>query len=473
MVKKIVPWEFQTKAVKRALAAMRKGQRALIVSPGGSGKTVMVGLLVLAAARARKRVLLISHRREILMQTYEHLVLMGVPEKEIGLIYGEARPDLVRPHARIQLASVQTLILRKHLPPADVVIVDECHRVMAPAYLRLVSHYKNAAHVGLTATPFRLDGVGLGNYYERMFIAATPPELIKAKRLAEPVIYSAMEHMQPNLESVRIARGDYLTSDLEPRVMKTEIIGGLPEHWAAHAKGLRSMTFGLTIAHSKAINDRYLASGIRSGHVDGDMSRRARDAVILRFKTGQLDMLCSCEILIEGFDLPDCDAVSHARPTMSLCIVLQQAARALRYNRGRTPVLLDHARLFPVFGLPYAERPYTLTTGPMSSRIRNPGAIRICQNNECSRIFRAEDDMCPGCGEQYVEPLGSHGGGGGGGGGRRGLPDEVEGSLSPYADADKAAVRKRLEAYAKENNLSKQWVDEVIAIYVGFRECAA
>jgi superfamily II DNA or RNA helicase len=466
-MKAIVPWPFQKKTVRRALAAMADGKRTLIVSPGGSGKTVMAGMLVLAAARKARRVLMISHRREILRQTYDHLIRMGISERDVGLIYGDAPFALVRPAARIQIASVQALFLRERPPRADVVIVDECHRVMAPGYLRLVGRYKRSRHIGLTATPFRLDGVGLGNFYEEMIIAATPPELIAQKRLARPVIFSAMERAQPDLRSVRIARGDYLATDLEPKVMRPEIVGGLAEHWSRHARGRRSMSFGVTIAHSKAMDAKYRAAGIRSEHVDGEMPRRQRDEIITGFRKGAFDMLCSCDLLIEGFDLPECDVAVLARPTTSLAIVLQQSARVMRYHKGPRPVLLDHARLFPIFGLPDAERPYELTKGHMSPAIRNPEPIRICSDPNCLHVFRAGEPECPECGAAARAPEPTVGGGGGGG--RLGIPLEIEGTLTRYSEAEKQALTERLEAYAKEAGLPRAWIDQVLALWVGMR----
>lgn len=465
--KRIVPWPFQTKAVRDALTALSAGKRVLLVSPGGSGKTVMAGMLVLWAARTGKRVLMISHRRQILRQTYDLLKIMGVPEEDIGLIYGDAPAAMVRPRARVQIASAQALCRMDVRPKAEIVIVDECHRVLAPGYLKLVERYESAMHVGLTATPFRLDGVGLGHFYDHQIIAAQPSELIRAKLLAEPRIFGAMDQCQPDLRSVRIARGDYLAADLEPRVMRQAIIGGIPEHWAKRARGKQSMAFALSIAHSKAIDARFRAAGIRSDHVDGTMSHKQRDAIIDDFKRGHLQVLCSCELLIEGFDLPECDAVVLARPTTSLGIVLQQSARAMRYHKGLRPVLLDHARLFPWFGIPDGDRPYVLTKGRMTPEIRNPEPIRMCSNQECNLIYRANGDVCPECGAEHVkvpdspEREGGHG--------RIGIPEEIAGDLKEYSDADRIALKKRVEDYATKNQLPQEWVTNVLAMWVGFR----
>jgi superfamily II DNA or RNA helicase len=465
--KAITPWPFQVKAVRAAIAAVSAGKRVLLVSPGGSGKTVMAGMLTLWAAGTDKRVLLISNRREILRQTYKHLTIMGVPEHDIGLIYGDAPEEMVRPRARVQIASIQSLFQLAVLPAAEILIVDECHRVLAPGYLKLVERYKRAVHVGLTATPFRMDGVGLGNFYNHMVVAAKPSELIEAKLLAEPKIFTAMDEFQPNLRSVRIARGDYLPADLEPRVMRPEIIGGLPDHYALRARDRQGMTFALSIAHSKATDAKYRGSGIRSEHVDGAMPRRRRDRIIDEFKRGHIQMLNSCDLLTEGFDLPDCDAVLLARPTTSLGVVLQQSARAMRYNKGIRPVILDHARLFPWFGMPDADRPYTLGKGRMTPDVLHPEPVRMCQNPECGLIYRGNGDGCPECGAEYVKPPSDTGNGGGHH--RTLIPAELAGELKEYSLADRLDMKARLEAYAKEQQLPEQWVNDVLAMWVGVR----
>ncbi|MGW8178192.1 MAG: DEAD/DEAH box helicase family protein, partial [bacterium] len=145
---------YQQEAVERLRDSYRnRNQRVVLVSPTGSGKTVIASNIIeRATMKNGGRVLFIAHRREIIDQTSKKLAEIGIPH---GVMMGDdGRRD---PNAPVQVASIQTLIRRK-LPPTDFIIIDECHLSLAVSYQKVMCHYEDTPVLGLTATPWRTDG---------------------------------------------------------------------------------------------------------------------------------------------------------------------------------------------------------------------------------------------------------------------------------------------------------------------------
>jgi DNA repair protein RadD len=202
---------YQEDDVAKIEAALDAGAKVLYVLPTGAGKTVVAAAIVEQAVQAGKRVLMLTHRREILRQTSFKLPF------EHGLIMAGLNIDLSYP---IQIASIQTLWARcmrtdkVSLPAADVIIIDEAHHVAAETWRLIFEAYPNARCIGLTATPCRGDGRGLGNYFDRIIEGPQIPELIAQKFLVSTLYYAPAS---PNLKGVETRQGDYAVNQLADR----------------------------------------------------------------------------------------------------------------------------------------------------------------------------------------------------------------------------------------------------------------
>ena len=170
--------DYQRNAVDRVKAALDK--RPILVAPTGSGKTVMAVALVQELGLPT---LWLAHRKELIDQAASHL-------QSLGLWCGRIMSGYpTEPLAPVQVASVQTLV-RRAMPPAKLIIIDESHHATAGSYSRVLENYPNASVAGLTATPFRLDGRGLGDVFGEIVVAAYSDDLCKAGVLHDPKVYA-------------------------------------------------------------------------------------------------------------------------------------------------------------------------------------------------------------------------------------------------------------------------------------------
>ena len=174
-------WPFQHDIIAEFDRCVAAGdRRIMLVAPTGSGKTVIGGGIINKFAAVRKFVLVLAHRREIITQTSRKLRNIAIPH---GIIMA-GTPS--RPLENVQVAAIQTLHRRAigaeimELPPADLLVIDEAHHCPATTYKKIIDAYPDAILLGLTATPCRGDGRGLGGIFESMIECPQVAELIAA-----------------------------------------------------------------------------------------------------------------------------------------------------------------------------------------------------------------------------------------------------------------------------------------------------
>lgn len=407
--------DFQLDTMIEAYKALERHQRALLVSPTGSGKTVMAAGLIAKFLDEERRVLFLAPRRELIHQTCDKLdaSLGWAHGRDYGVIMAGvegARDFLYLP---LQVASKDTLTARARrgalpYPRADVVIVDEAHLSMAETWQKLLQHYADQGTqiLGLTATPCRQGGKGLGGFWRGMVQAPSVQELINLGFLVPGTYYAPT---LPDLAAVRTdyRRGDFNVDDLENVMNGNAILGDVVEHWLRLAGGRRTVVFACSVKHSIALTERFLDAGVRAEHVDGMFDSAERDGVFKRFRAGDTQVLVNCALATYGFDLPELDCVVLARPTKSLALHLQMLGRGLRPAEGKQDCLvLDHAG--NVNRLGFAEDPQPWSLDPDDSvldrkeREREKSAkekadAKQITCGQCRHIFTGTR-TCPKCG---------------------------------------------------------------------------
>lgn len=392
---------YQDDVIARVHARVEAGDRRLIiVAPTGSGKTVVSSKMVHDAERAGKRVLFIVHRRELIHQTSQKLYAMGV---DAGIIAAGFNP---RPLVPVQIAGVQSLYVRAiqsstiSLPPADLVVVDECHHATARTWRRIIDSYPEAAVVGLTATPCRGDGRGLGAIFQAMVECPSIERLIKDGFLVGTKVYAPNK---PDLSKVKVTAGDYNEKQIAEIMDEAKLVGDVVVHWHRHATGRKTVVFATTVAHAAHLAGEFNRAGVAAAFISGETPAAERDGVIAKLASGALDAIVNCGVLTEGFDLPEISCIVLARPTKSVGLYRQMVGRGLRTAEGKSECLvLDHAGCTLEHG--FIDEPIEWTLAPDKraqrpvQKAREKGrAPKLADCPECSAVIWSGQG-CGSCG---------------------------------------------------------------------------
>jgi DNA repair protein RadD len=238
---------YQIDVIAEIEAAIAVGERRiLLVAPTGSGKTVIAAALIAATPR---RALVVAHRREIVNQTSAKLTARGTQH---GIIQAGDDKKL-RPMAAVQVASIQTLHARAIrsntmlMPLAYLLIIDEAHHACAMTYQKVIEAYPDAIILGLTATPCRGDGRGLGGIFATMIECPQVPDLIEQAYLVKSRVYAPVD---PDLRGVKTHAGDYVESQLAERMDQDKLVGDIVTHWHKYGERRRTVAFGCSVGHS-------------------------------------------------------------------------------------------------------------------------------------------------------------------------------------------------------------------------------
>lgn len=381
---------YQSRMIEQARDAFRSGHRAVLMQlPTGGGKTYLASTMVDGASRRGNVCLWLTHRRELISQASRSFSTLGIPH---STIQGGVITD---PTAAVQIGSIQTVARRlDRLTPPQLIVFDETHHIGATQWQQIFDHYPDARVVGLTATPWRLDGRGLGTWYSTMINGPTVAELIESGSLSE---YRLFAPATPDMGGVGSVGGDYQRRDLARVMDKPSITGDAVAHYRRLCPGKRAVAFAVSIEHSQHIAASFNEAGIPAEHVDGGTDPAERDNAVKRFERGDTLVLCNAELFGEGFDVPAIEAAILLRPTQSLSLYLQQVGRALRPSPGKAQaIILDHAGNSARHGLPDDEREWTLEDRKKKRRASDGDAV-VRQCPECFRVYRPAP-KCPGCG---------------------------------------------------------------------------
>ena len=388
--------DYQESAVQAVRDSFRAGhKKPLLVSPTGSGKTVIFSYIAAGMARNNKRILIVAHRRELLKQISSALRKVGVSHA----VLSGGTPGI--PIANVVVASVFTLVRRmKMMKPFDLIIGDEAHHFTPDSsWGKAVAGFPTARVLGVTATPERLDGKGMGQMFDDMVMGPTVAELTAQGFLSPAIVYAPST---PDLGSVGTRMGDFVSKQLEDAMDKPIITGSAVKHYGKYAPGRKAIAFCVSIKHAKDVAEDFRNAGYAASHIDGGMDDTERDGILKAFEDGRVQILTSCDLVSEGFDLPSVEVAILLRPTKSLSLFLQQCGRAIRPHpdKERT-IILDHAGNTARHGFIDDERDWSLADGFVTGRGKN--AEKVVSVRTCTACFAVHKPTptCPMCGHVY------------------------------------------------------------------------
>ena len=219
---------------------------------------------------------MLAHRREIITQTSEKLHDLGIAH---GIIQAGFPP---RPLEHVQVAAFKRCTgARSSARPcncrrADLLVIDEAHHCPANTYRKIIDSYPDAVLLGLTATPCRGDGRGLGGIFDTIIECPQVAPLIEQGYLVKTRVYAPVN---PDLSGVRTQAGDYVESQLADRMDRPKLIGDIVTHWHKFGERRKTVAFAVNVAHSVHLRDEFIKSGVRAEHIDGSTPKPERDAI--------------------------------------------------------------------------------------------------------------------------------------------------------------------------------------------------
>ena len=442
-----------------AVAALRQAYAAwyrapLLQLPTGGGKTVIFAEIICCAHSKGHRVLVLVHRRELIHQACDKLDWAGVS-------YGVIAPGFAtKPAELVQVGSVQTVRRRlASLPEFDFIVLDEAHHIRAKTWIKVIQSQPQAKLLGVTATPARLDGRGLGERADGIFdvliCGPTVRQLIDDGYLSPIRVFVPQRRL--DLSGVKVRAGDYIPSELADRIDQPVIAGDAIEQYRRLADHQPAIAFCATVAHAKHVAIAFDKAGYRSAYVHGGLKRKVRDQLIAGLGTGEIEVLTSCDLISEGLDVPTVGAVILLRPTKSLAIHLQQIGRGMRPAPGKSAlIVLDHVSNTLKHGLPDLDRVWTL-----DGIEKNKGNAPVKVYPECGAVCALNAPECDTCGHQFDECDG-----------RREAPIEIPDELDEITAERLAAIRsmpyrlivnsrlseRELQEYARHRGYKPGWV---------------
>lgn len=366
---------YQNDLYQKTVDAFRQGHKRVLVCVGcGAGKSYIFAKM---AERTKGPVLVLTHRQELKEQTGRLFADNGI-------------------NARIEMILTEANHLGEHEKPA-LIITDEAHLSRSSSWMKVLDYYDTYT-VGFTATPVRLDGKPLGDIYSALVTGVSVRWLIENKRLA-PYEYYAPTVVET--EGLRVQAGDYVIKDLEQLMSDRAIYSDVLKSWERLAKGQKTIAYCVSVKHAQETAKMFSDAGYPAVEIDGSTPPKKRAEIMQRFRDGEIMVLCNVGIISEGVSIDDVTCCLLLRPTESHALYWQQGMRAMRYQPGKTAVIIDCVGNYTRNPLFDAEVAWSLTESVRKKpKINDEGdfVIRTCPS--CFKVFKTAP-VCPYCGAEY------------------------------------------------------------------------
>lgn len=372
---------YQQKLIDDVRASIRNGNKSIVAVLGcGGGKSVIQGSIAKSSTDRGNRVLFLVHRKELCQQIANTFCALGVNMEFCDV------------------SMVQTVSRRLgKLPDYDLIITDEAHHSTANTYKKIYEHYSDVIRCGFTATPIRLNRGGLGEVYSDLITSVSTRWLIENNYLAPYKYYSVKLADTSELHTVA---GEFKQDEVAQLMENKEIYGDTVKQWKRLAEGKKTIIYCATVEAAKKTAERFSSEGYSSIAIDGKTPQDERKRAMDAFRSGEITILCNCELFGEGLDVPDCECVVLLRPTQSLTLFIQQSMRSMRYMPNKTAIIIDHVGNCYRHGLPDDDREWSL-----EPKHKQENLVKIRECKECFSVYPPTLSKCPYCGAEATHEI--------------------------------------------------------------------
>lgn len=372
---------YQENLIKKMRGAFLGGSKhVLCVAGPGAGKTVLAAFMCSEHNKKNKDnyCWFLVHRQELVEQTIETLNDSGIPMDNI------------------LIGMVQTISrhIERYRKPT-MIIFDECQHSMSKTWKNIIDYYPDIPLIGLSGSPIRLDGKPLGEIFDTLCEEVSVRWLIEHNYLAD------FDYYAPKVSFDEKFKGhDYDQDFITEQFFEKKVYGDVLKQIDLKRK---TIIYCPSIKFSKdlemRINEHFNYN--ISTHFDGDTPDKQRKEIVKKFRTGDIRVLLNVDIVGEGFNVPDCDCVILLRPTMSLCLYIQQSMRCMRYRPNKRALIIDMVGNCYRHGLPDEDREWSLIKKPKLKRTigNDEKDVIVRQCTHCFRVYKGNDRICPYCGQ--------------------------------------------------------------------------
>lgn len=433
---------YQKSLVRQVSTEFQAGRLAVLLqSATGSGKTRTASYIVNRFAETGRQVLWTVHREELLMQAAMVFAEAGVLHRLVCSVsteraikaqqFREHGRCFVAPAGHVVIGSIQTIVRRlddlEWLDP-DLIVPDEAHLSLNATNRRIIGHLVarrdarlQAEHgspitarrtrvLGLTATPSRLDRQSFaredGGLYDVMVRGPEVSELMAWGNLARYKAYAPPLDLVAGADLGKRKGGDYDAHELERELDGPKVYGDVVEHYRTHSHGKPAIGFCPTVASAERFAEAFRAAGYRAVSLDGQTDDIVRRRSLQQLAAGELDVIMSVSLLIEGVDVPYATTALLLRRTESVALYLQAVGRVLRpHQKKEHAILLDFVGVIARHGLPDEPREWSLKPAERKRAAAGgekpePGIDAITSCPKC-RAYHLPAPVCPHCGHEY------------------------------------------------------------------------
>lgn len=325
--------DYQIEAINAIKFEFSSGStRQYIEMPTGSGKTIT---FLYYAKENFNNVLIIVPSIQLLKQVYE-TALNFYDKRDISRKGGGYYEDFRSVHICL-IQSIRGNYFHELIHANyDLVVIDECHHARADSYTRFIEEVGCMAMIeadpvrflGVTATPTRSDGLLLSKILHTCSFQLDIIKMINKGYLSDIEGYTVKTNI--DLDDIDFHNGDFSLNQLYKKLSTESRNNLVVDICKEHMKDRKCIIFCINVKHSKEINNLLNLNGFASAHIDGKTDSEQRVSILNSFRDGNIQFLCNCQLLTEGFDEPSIDGIILARPTISRALFIQMIGRGLR-----------------------------------------------------------------------------------------------------------------------------------------------